>query len=363
MPINLQRMCLDWGRKPEYLEERGGHANSAEPGIEPPNLEGSMYIEKSRGPKTEPCGTPYSTGITLDISPFKSTKWYRSDRPNYKLALLFVSADGEQPQRKIFHHWCALKKDEGACKAIKDRFYFNIETFRCEPFEYGGCGGNENNFKTLEECEEMCLEKDSKSPCHLVDEPGPCRGLVPRYFFDSKVNQCRRFFYGGCFGNANNFRSLKECKNRCQPGNDTEEPQSGPKAEEKTEYFARPVVISEVHKEHVSHTQPLKLPMKESNMDPELAVPDYCLSSFDKGDCEGTERRFFYNSQSNRCQTFKYSGCGGNKNNFVFKRMCMKTCMKGMSLHSLNALIQSNVQKCFEVSISEYINTGSLGHR
>ncbi|KAK3521253.1 hypothetical protein QTP70_001550 [Hemibagrus guttatus] len=42
-------------------------------------LEGSMYIEKSRGPKTEPCGTPYFTGITLDISPFKSTKWYRSD--------------------------------------------------------------------------------------------------------------------------------------------------------------------------------------------------------------------------------------------------------------------------------------------
>ncbi|KAK3542197.1 hypothetical protein QTP86_017593 [Hemibagrus guttatus] len=43
--------------------------------------EGSMYIEKNRGPKTEPCGTPYSTGITLDISPFKSTKWYRSDSP------------------------------------------------------------------------------------------------------------------------------------------------------------------------------------------------------------------------------------------------------------------------------------------
>ncbi|KAK3559778.1 hypothetical protein QTP86_020731 [Hemibagrus guttatus] len=41
---------------------------------------GSPYIEKSRGPKTDPCGTPYSTGITLDSSPFKSTKWYRSDR-------------------------------------------------------------------------------------------------------------------------------------------------------------------------------------------------------------------------------------------------------------------------------------------
>ncbi|KAK3522608.1 hypothetical protein QTP86_027158 [Hemibagrus guttatus] len=41
---------------------------------------GSMHIEKSRGPKTDPCGTPYFTGITLDISPFKSANWYRSDR-------------------------------------------------------------------------------------------------------------------------------------------------------------------------------------------------------------------------------------------------------------------------------------------
>ncbi|KAK3559525.1 hypothetical protein QTP86_013704 [Hemibagrus guttatus] len=46
MPINLQCMSLDWGRKPEYPEEtpeaRGEHANSthtAEVGIKPPPLE------------------------------------------------------------------------------------------------------------------------------------------------------------------------------------------------------------------------------------------------------------------------------------------------------------------------------------
>ncbi|KAK3509029.1 hypothetical protein QTP70_018535, partial [Hemibagrus guttatus] len=46
MPINLQCMSLDRGRKPEYSEEtpeaRGEHANSthtAEAGIEPPTLE------------------------------------------------------------------------------------------------------------------------------------------------------------------------------------------------------------------------------------------------------------------------------------------------------------------------------------
>ena len=41
---------------------------------------GSMYIENSRGPKTDPCGTPYFTGITSDGTSFRSTKWYRSDR-------------------------------------------------------------------------------------------------------------------------------------------------------------------------------------------------------------------------------------------------------------------------------------------
>ncbi len=42
---------------------------------------------------------------------------------------------------------------------MKDRFYFDIDTGRCEHFEYGGCQGNANNFETLQECEEMCLVK------------------------------------------------------------------------------------------------------------------------------------------------------------------------------------------------------------
>lgn len=67
------------------------------------------------------------------------------------------SADGVRSELHIFHHSCALKEDEGPCKAIKDRFYFNIDKGRCESFEYGGCQGNANNFETLEECEQMCV--------------------------------------------------------------------------------------------------------------------------------------------------------------------------------------------------------------
>lgn len=60
---------------------------------------------------------------------------------------------------------------------------------------------------------------DDKDPCHLEEAAGPCRGLVSRYFFDSRSQQCRHFYYGGCFGNANNFRSMAECQAKCpNPG-------------------------------------------------------------------------------------------------------------------------------------------------
>ncbi|ROL50403.1 Tissue factor pathway inhibitor [Anabarilius grahami] len=218
---------------------------------------------------------------------------------------LFCQTDGVRSELRIFHHSCALKKDEGPCKAIRDRFYFDTDTGRCEPFEYGGCQGNANNFETRQECEEMCLVKEDKSPCHLEDEPGPCRGLVPRYFFDFKSQECKRFFYGGCFGNANNFKTIKDCNERCLPGSN-----------------------------HMDKNSPLKpegeelKPRTEPPTKHEFNPPEICMSPVDRGNCDGSERRYVYNPRTGRCQAFRYSGCGGNKNNFVHKRHCMKMCMK-----------------------------------
>lgn len=61
------------------------------------------------------------------------------------------------PPLKLGHSDCALKADEGPCKAIHVRFYFNIQSRECEIFEYGGCHGNANNFLTLEECQNKCV--------------------------------------------------------------------------------------------------------------------------------------------------------------------------------------------------------------
>ncbi|XP_016375715.1 tissue factor pathway inhibitor-like isoform X2 [Sinocyclocheilus rhinocerous] len=256
-----------------------------------------------------------------------------SCRPLLLLPLIGIcftkfARDGVRSELHIFHHSCALKKDEGPCKAIKDRFYFDIDTGRCELFEYGGCQGNANNFETLQECEEMCLVKEDKSPCHLEDEPGPCRGLVPRYFFDYKSQECKRFFYGGCFGNGNNFKTIKECHERCLPASNHMEQNAPLKPEEeeakpKTEPLAKHVEAPL----NASHL-PLRRMSKPSAQEAEFNPPEFCLSPVDRGNCEGSERRFVYNTRTERCQMFRYSGCGGNKNNFVHKRHCMKMCMK-----------------------------------
>ncbi|KAF6778491.1 hypothetical protein AHF37_01538 [Paragonimus kellicotti] len=51
---------------------------------------------------------------------------------------------------------CMLPIVSGNCMAYIPMYAFNPERSKCEPFVYGGCGGNENQFDTLEECVDLC---------------------------------------------------------------------------------------------------------------------------------------------------------------------------------------------------------------
>lgn len=57
--------------------------------------------------------------------------------------------------------------------------------------------------------------------CSLPADPGPCRAAIPRYFFNSKTGVCEEFTYGGCDGNMNNFETLEECNQQCNPNGRT----------------------------------------------------------------------------------------------------------------------------------------------
>ncbi|XP_072290428.1 carboxypeptidase inhibitor SmCI-like isoform X2 [Eucyclogobius newberryi] len=238
---------------------------------------------------------------------------------------------GFESERFIFREQCALKAEPGSCKAIKLRFFFNIDSGRCETFEFGGCGGNDNNFMSREECEEMCVVSEDKDPCQLPEAPGPCRGLVSRFLFDHEVQSCRHFFYGGCFGNANNFRTMNECKTRCQSKEKPDLTTPSPHIDLQdvhTRAAVRRMVLDSAHvTEAMVAAQAEALLQPDNKTKHHHTKDEECGLGLDRGDCDGAERRFFYNSTTRRCQSFTFSGCGGNKNNFNLRRVCVKKCV------------------------------------
>ncbi|HWA73553.1 MAG TPA: BPTI/Kunitz domain-containing protein [Polyangiaceae bacterium] len=51
---------------------------------------------------------------------------------------------------------CDLPQAAGNCDAYFPKYWYNKNTGQCESFIYGGCGGNENRFDTLEACRSAC---------------------------------------------------------------------------------------------------------------------------------------------------------------------------------------------------------------
>ncbi|XP_075962343.1 tissue factor pathway inhibitor 2 [Anarhichas minor] len=179
---------------------------------------------------------------------------------------------------------CLLQVDEGPCKGEIERYYYNTITQKCELFYYGGCQGNANNFRSYQECHKSCF-RIPKVPqiCRFPKVEGPCRALFRSYFFNMTTMQCESFSYGGCQGNSNRFRDLTSCKEYCSP---------------------------------------------------RKTVPMLCLDPLDKGRCSASIPRYYYNTASKMCEEFSYSGCGGSSNNFVSRKNCMNVCVTGGKKHT-----------------------------
>ena len=73
---------------------------------------------------------------------------------------------------------CTLKPVPGPCRGFIPSYFFNSTSGRCEKFTYGGCGGNDNRFSLLKDCREFCGKvQPTKNPCHVVfcGPDGTCR--------------------------------------------------------------------------------------------------------------------------------------------------------------------------------------------
>lgn len=110
---------------------------------------------------------------------------------------------------------CFHDTDAGECRDdISTRWYYNRAEGICDVFSYGGCGGNQNNFMTREECEHNC--GNVQNACELPPVYGRCQENTTRYYYDARSDACETFAFSGCRGNKNNFYTEHECRQQCQ---------------------------------------------------------------------------------------------------------------------------------------------------
>ncbi|XP_025095647.1 tissue factor pathway inhibitor-like [Pomacea canaliculata] len=185
------------------------------------------------------------------------------------------------------HSGCFEPPDPGPCNARFIRYYFNPSSKMCKKFTYGGCEGNGNNYVTLDDCTRACV-------CSLPSEPGPCKVNNPRYFFNKMSKSCEEFIYGGCRGNHNNFKTLEDCQQTCLP---------------------------------------------------------YCNLPADRGPCKASLIRYFHNATTGACKSFTYGGCGGNANNFESLAKCQKHCPRGHVGGSFTGISFNQISQSCELFI------------
>ncbi|CAG2170217.1 unnamed protein product [Oppiella nova] len=181
---------------------------------------------------------------------------------------------------------CVLKPETGDCKALMQRWYYDIARKDCEHFIYGGCGGNHNNFKSKSQCRQSCRampirpsnlnanvnQLKGTENCELAADSGECDAHYELWFYDSYESDCKTFVYNGCAGNANKFMTRELCENK------------GP----------------------ITKTD-CSLPPAE-------------------GLCRALIPKWHYSPSDKTCKSFNYGGCGGNRNKFEIIEECLDAC-------------------------------------
>lgn len=243
---------------------------------------------------------------------------------------------------------CQLQHESGNCFDFQERWYHDSDSGHCRRFYYSGCGGNENNFASYHECEKKCGKPTStefpedvftKEFCFLDQDAGPCTKKEIRWFYDKTDGVCKEFYYGGCNGNGNRFRSRKECEKKCGDSQDicilpkVRGPCSGSftqwyydQTSDQCWEFSFSGCQGNANRFNDKDSCELRC---RKNIPTEIPkVDDICEQKEDPGPCLGYYLLWTYDARENLCKNFVYGGCEGNENRFESRKDCEKKCVK-----------------------------------
>ena len=197
-------------------------------------------------------------------------------------------------ERSRVQERCQQPRQPGRCRGFQKKYFHNKDTEECEEFVYTGCGGNENNYDSQDECEAVCGVERGGRPgrhprCNKPVTTGNCRSRLQMFYYDQASGLCRQFYYSGCGAGPNMFPSQAACAEAC---------------------------VEEVLTARASLTQ-------------DLHVAPACLQEKMVGPCRAISARWFWDSVTRSCRQFQYGGCLGNDNNFATEEACRNNCGQG----------------------------------
>ncbi|XP_077523506.1 actinia tenebrosa protease inhibitors-like [Amblyomma americanum] len=177
---------------------------------------------------------------------------------------------------------CEIPEEVPRCRANLPAWVYNKTSGYCENLPNGKCYKS-GNFDTEEDCNTKCRDP-LLGVCAKQLQAGNCRASVRRYAFSTEMRRCR--LHMGCYSvedNGNNFATFKECNKKCG------------------EFAQDPCLLPQEKGVQCRNGRP--------------APP-------------GVNTYFSFNQKTERCESFAYTGCGGNRNRFEEEADCWRVCSK-----------------------------------
>ncbi|GAB1291842.1 Kunitz-type protease inhibitor 2 [Apodemus speciosus] len=174
--------------------------------------------------------------------------------------------------------------------------------------------------------------------CGVSKVVGQCWASIPRWWYNVTDGSCQPFIYGGCEGNGNNYQSKEECLDKCDGV--TESTIDGVASSEKgadSAVLSGFVLVCFVELSVAAllllclreSAAGARVPRKQNSEDLSGEIfnyEEYCLPKAVTGPCRAAFPRWYYDAEKNACNSFIYGGCRGNKNSYLSREACMQHC-------------------------------------